>query len=157
MQERAIERRKKPNGEEHSNAAKNVKKVLRNARRKWYRKVLNQTEEAQRRGDYKTVYANIKKVSNKKINKPGIGIKDPSGNIIYEKEEIKKRWQSYCAELFSRGNLVREEMKKEEEQPEVLEAEIAQAVKKLRREKAVGVDEVPAEALKVEGVTVIKL
>jgi len=95
-------------------------------------------------------------VSKKKINKPGIGIKDPSGNIIYEKEEIEKRWQSYCAELFSRGDLVREEMNKEEEEPEVLEAEIAQAIKKLRREKAVGVDEVPAEALKAGRVTVIK-
>jgi len=88
MQQRAIERKRNPNGEEHRNAAKKVKKALRNARRKWYREVLNQTEEAQSRGDYKTVYANIKKVSKKKINKPGIGIKDPSGNMIYEKKEM---------------------------------------------------------------------
>jgi len=47
-------------------------------------------------------------------------------------------------------------MNKEEKEPEVLEAEIAQAIKKLRREKALGVDEVPAEALKAGGVTVIK-
>jgi len=72
----------------------------------------------------------------KKTNKPGIEIKDSSGNMIYEKKEIKKRWQSYCAELFSRGDLVREEINKEEEEPEVLEAEIAQAVKKLKRESS---------------------
>jgi len=121
MQERAIERRRNPNGKEHRNAAKKVKKALRKARRKCYRKVLNQTEEAQRSGNYNTVYANIKKVS-KKTNKPGIGIKDPSGNMIHEKDEIKKRRQSYCAELFCRGDLVREDMNKEEEEPKVLEA-----------------------------------
>ena len=156
MQERSIQRRRNPNGEEHRNAAKKVKKALRGAKRKWYKEVLKETEEAQRRGDYKTVYANIKKVSKKKINKPGIGIKDSNGNMIYEKEEIKKRWQSYCSELFGRGDVVREEMNKDEEEPEVLETEISQAIKKLKREKAVGVDEVPAEALKAGGVTVIK-
>lgn len=47
-------------------------------------------------------------------------------------------------------------MQKGEEEPEVLEREIEAAIRKLKVDKAMGLDGVPAEALKAGGQTVIK-
>jgi len=147
--------KKNPNGESHRTAAKRAKKALRIAKKKWFTDLLKETEEAQGRGDYKTLYDNIIKVSRKKTTKPGIGIKYQDGTMLYKIEDIKKRWKNYCSELFGRVGHTPENIEKGEE-PEILEIEIEAAVKKLRKGKSVGLDEIPAEALKAGGKTVIK-
>lgn len=76
--------------------------------------------------------------------------------MLFAMDEIKNRWQSYCTELFGGKGRTREDLEKGEEEPEVIEAEIEAAIKKLKIKKAVGVDEVPAETLKAGGVTVVK-
>ena len=156
IEERAEERRRNENSPEHRAAAKRAKKELRKAKRKWYTERLEEAEAAQARGDYKTIYENIKKVARKKTSKPGIGIKDADGSMLYENEAIVKRWQSYCAELYGREDYVQEEQERGEEEPSVLESEIEAAIKKLKTEKAVGLDQIPAEALKAGGQTVVK-
>ena len=75
---------------------------------------------------------------------------------MYEKEEIRLRWENYCTKLFGREGYEREDMAKGEEEPAVLESEIAAAIKKLKTGKAMGLDEIPAEALKAGGMTVVK-
>jgi len=134
IQKRKEERKKNPNGESHQTAAKRAKKALRIAKKKWFTDLLKETEEAQGRGDYKTLYDNIIKVSRKKTTKPGIGIKDQDGTMLYKIEDIKKRWKNYCSELFGRVGHTPENIEKGEE-PEILEIEIEAAVKKLKKRK----------------------
>jgi hypothetical protein len=76
--------------------------------------------------------------------------------MLYDKDDIKKRWKDYCANLFDREEHQQEEMGKGEEEPPVLEAEIEAAIKKIKKGKAVWIDDVPAEALKAGGMTVVK-
>jgi len=158
MEDRAAERSKNPNSEEHRIAARKVKKALRKAKREWYANVLKEAEIAAERGDYKTIYKNIKQVTKTKCSKPGIGIKDANGALLYDKDAITQRWKDYCTNLFKADsdNVHRGDIERGEEEPEVMEVEIEAAIKKLKSEKAMGLDEVPAEALKAGGQTVIR-
>ena len=74
--------------------------------------------------------------------------------MIYEEAKIKERWQEYCTELFCKENHVRVELEVEADEPEVLESEIEEAKKRLKKEKATGIDGTPAEALKAGGKTI---
>ncbi|XP_037780336.1 uncharacterized protein LOC119576766 [Penaeus monodon] len=156
IQERAGARQREMNSDEHREATKKAKKALCKSKRKWYADILKETNEAQAQGDYKTVYKNIKKVNGKKISKPGIGIKDADVTMIYDKKDIMKRWKDYCAELFGREEHVQEEIERGEEEPLVLKPRLKPLSRRQRKEKAVGIDEVPAEALKAGGETIIK-
>ena len=156
IEERREIRQRNPHSAEHHAASRKVKNALRKAKRKWYKDRLQEAEEAHQRGDSKTVYKTIKKVTKKKSAQPGIGIKDANGEMLYNTEDICRRWKEYCAGLFSRPGLTQQDMQKGEEEPEVLESEIRAAIKKLKTGKAVGMDEIPAEALQAGGSTTVK-
>lgn len=76
--------------------------------------------------------------------------------MIYGLEEIKNRWQKYCADLYGREDHQYEEMDRGECEPEVLEEEIEAAKRKLKNNKAVGTDNIAAEALKAGGQMTVK-
>ena len=76
--------------------------------------------------------------------------------MLYETEAILKRWHTYCADLYGREENVQVEQERGEEEPEVLESEIEAAIKKLKTDKAMGMDQIPAEALKAGGQTVVR-
>ncbi|XP_063592486.1 uncharacterized protein LOC134769676 [Penaeus indicus] len=74
--------------------------------------------------------------------------------ITRQSTRTSRRWKDYCAELFGREEHGQEEIERGEEKPLVLEADIEAAIKKAKKGKAFGIDEVPAEALKAGGETI---
>ena len=114
-------------------------------------------------GNSRKVFQLIKKLSGKRTVNPGLGIKDESGEMIYDFEEIRKRWFQHGRSLFGRGtpvtseNTIQEDdIFPEEYEPEVMMDEIRAAIKKLKNNKSAGLDGVTAEMLKAGGETVVK-
>ena len=157
IEERRQLRKEKPNSLEHKKASRKVKSALKRAKRKWYSERLKDAEEAQKRGDSKTIYKTIRKVTKKQSTQPGIGIKDRNGHMLFNKEDICERWREYCTELYGRLDHTQEEIEKGEEEPEVLLSEIEAAIRKLKTGKATGTDGVPSEALKAGGQTIVTI
>ena len=81
-------------------------------------------------------------------------VKDENGNVLKESEEIKKRWKIYFEELYNEEN---QRVETEEADPvlgpveEVTAAEVKQAMKKMKNNKACGPDMVPVEVWKALG------
>ena len=98
-------------------------------------------------------------VSGKKRIDKSAGLKDGDANLLYDKEKIKDRWDCYCKALFKEkaGNVDRSEWESisSEQEPLVLKSEIRSAIKKMKCQKAVGLDDIPAEALKAGEETVV--
>ena len=75
-------------------------------------------------------------------------VKDENGNILKDSKEIKKRWKMYFDELYNEEN---PGVETEEVDPvlgpveEVTAAEVKQAMKKMKNNKACGPDMVPVE------------
>ena len=87
-------------------------------------------------------------------------VKDRNGNILKESEEIKKRWKEYFDELYNEEN---PRVETEEADPvsgpveEVTVAEVRQAMKKMKNNKACGPDMVPVEVWKALGEVGVQL
>ena len=75
-------------------------------------------------------------------------IKDRHGNMLFEEEEIKNRWEEYIAELYydQRGDPA--PIDTEADENCILLSEVEKAMSDLRTGKAAGPDEVDTELLK---------
>eukprot|EP00112_Aurelia_sp_Birch-Aquarium-sp1_P006387 Seg1706.5 transcript_id=Seg1706.5/GoldUCD/mRNA.D3Y31 product="Transposon TX1 putative 149 kDa protein" pseudo=true protein_id=Seg1706.5/GoldUCD/D3Y31 len=148
-------------GERYRELCKEVSKTCRKAKRVWLREKAVDAENAYRKGNTRTTYKLVKEISGKQPSKPGIGVMDKNGTIIYEKEAIKQRWFEYGKQLFSRPddddgpNLITGYPT--ELEPEVLVSEIRKALYKIKSNKAGGLDGITAEVLKAGGETMIQI
>ena len=114
-------------------------------------------------GNSRKVFQLIKKLGGGRTASPGLGIKDEEGELIYDLEEIRKRWYQYGKSLFAKRSPMAsadteqdDDITPEEYEPEVMMDEIRAAIKKLKNHKAAGLDGVTAEMLKAGGDTVVK-
>jgi hypothetical protein len=87
-------------------------------------------------------------------------IKDDRGNMITEPDDVRRRWKEYVEMLYDKdGKPLKDEMEIETESrvnedgkgPGLLDSEIVAAIKEMKCNKAVGVDDIPAEFWKALG------
>ena len=81
-------------------------------------------------------------------------IKDEEGNVLYNDDDVKKRWKNYFKDLlneenprldFGEGNPTEREVRR------VTRSEVEKALKQMKSSKAVGPDNIPIEAWKAIG------
>ncbi len=115
-------------------------------------------EELNSRGRSDLVYAKVAKLTwKKKVTSRNARVTDSAGNTITEPEGLRERWRLYIEALYDKeGKQKKEDLQVEAEEveeedergPAVLKSKILLAISELKEEKAVGVDEIPAEMLK---------
>ena len=107
------------------------------------------------------VYAKVNKLSTKnKSSARGTAIRDDKGELLTDPEEVRKRWKEYIEVLYDKdGKPMPDDMSIESEDsvqedckgPNLLESEIMTAIKEMKKNKAVGEENMPAEFWKVLG------
>src|SRR5579864_2918116 len=107
------------------------------------------------------VYAKVKQLTRKSSTAGrSTSIKDTDGKLITEPDNIRERWKEYIEQLYDKaGKPEQEEIAVEREAivpedckgPPLLTSEIVEAIKGMKKNKAVGVDDIPAEFLKALG------
>ena len=80
---------------------KEVKKSMRQDKRKWVDHLAMEAEEATRNGRMKEVYDITKTLSNDK-RKTTNAVKDKCGNLITEGLARRKRWKEHFEEILNR-------------------------------------------------------
>jgi len=88
-------------------------------------------------------------------------INDETGNILTQREEAVKRWAEYCETLYCDDRMQDERVlceleeisppPQEASENSVLKDEIIMAISKLKNNKGVGIDGIPAELIKHGG------
>ena len=78
-------------------------------------------------------------------------IKDRNGRYLTEAEDIKKRWQEYTEELYKKDlhNPDNHDGVITHLVPDILECKVQWALGSINRNKASGVDEIPAELFQI--------
>jgi hypothetical protein len=123
------------------------------AKEKWWADQCDELEELQASGRHDLVYDKIKKLSGKRMNRATC-IKNKHGEMLHEPEEVRKRWRSYIEELYAANekpdSLNEQEIdtNMDDMGPELLKSEIEAAIAELKKNKAEGIDDIPAELLK---------
>src|ERR1051325_1310566 len=131
------------------------------AKEKWWEKECKNLEELNGKGRSDLVYAKVRTITTKNnASSRSTAIKDNAGNLLTEPDDVRKRWREYIEELYDKnGKPNPEDMGLEREDnvqqdckgPELLESEIMTAIKDMKMNKAVGVDNIPSELWKVLG------
>ena len=122
-----------------------IKKECLKAKEEWLSKNCQEIENSNKRKDNK-MYQDIKEMTkNKSTDKSGC-IKNEERKLLFEKEDIKHRWKEYIGDLFddvrsskpSPNNL---------DGPHILRSEVERAIKRVKKGKAPGADEVTADMI----------
>ena len=116
-------------------------------------------EELDRSGRSGMVYANVKKLTRKSSTAGrSTSIKDRDGKLITEPDKIRERWKEYIEQLYDKAGKTRggrnpsgTRSYRSCKGSALLTSEIIEAIKDMKKNKAVGVDDIPAEFLRALG------
>ena len=79
-------------------------------------------------------------------------IKDEFGKVLTESDEIKNCRKNYCENLYASQEETKHTPEKlppcGDDEPDILLSEVQKAIKKLKNQKAPGIDDIPSELLK---------
>ncbi|KAK3780057.1 hypothetical protein RRG08_061825 [Elysia crispata] len=140
---------------EYSDAAKEVKRSIKNDKEAFTNELAERAEKAAQGGHMRTLYETTKVLAGKRKNTE-MPVKDAEGNTIFSQELQMTRWVEHFESLLNRPPPI--------EPPEILPArndldincdpptleEIENAVSLLNSKKAAGPDYIPPEALKAD-------
>src|SRR6476619_2484961 len=129
------------------------------ARERWWENECNELEELDRRARSDLVYAKVGQLKRKKTtNCKSEAIKDETGKLLTEPEEMRNKWKEYIETLYDKnGKSQNEEMgieleldvDEDSKGPVILDSEVANAIEALNAGKTIEPDSVPAEFWKV--------
>ena len=93
------------------------------------------------------MHRRIREITGQKSCQSAGCIKSKDGKVIMEKERILERWTEYIGELFSDNRGQKPTIMKQIEGPKILKSEVKAAMSKMKRNIAVGPDEITTEML----------
>ncbi len=131
-----------------------LRKTTDKAREAWWRQQCEDIEEMQRLGRYDQVYDKVRKLSKKTGDSRGIEIRDKGGTLLHDTKAIQERWMEYIEELYDKENRpteleIGETLSEEDVGPEIIREEVTSAIADMKNNKTEGIDEIPAEILKL--------
>ena len=101
----------------------------------------------------------------KKLGTKNITINNRDGELKTELSEVKERWREYVEDLYVKARKPMEEdfeleeenvVENDQKGPDIMKEEIYEAIKCMKKGKAAGIDDVPAEFLQMLGETLKK-
>ncbi len=137
--------------ENHRAINRECNRFFRRKRREYLNERAEEIQNASERKDPRTMYKTMKQLRGGQTQRANL-IKDGSGNLLVEPEQIAARWREYFSALLN--DVVEQHLpptsplQTEEEDLPTLE-EVREAVKHLKHNKASGEDGIPAELLQI--------
>ena len=141
---------------EYSKVNKQVKKEMVKAKEKWIEDQCEDIENNLSKNNSKKAYDTVKNLTKPKQSKVST-IKDKNGETLIEKNRILQRWTEYCSELYNHELNGDESVldvpnsQSDDSENEIQKAEIEEAIKKLKKGKSPGVDNIPGELIQAGG------
>jgi Reverse transcriptase (RNA-dependent DNA polymerase) len=154
---------------EYSRLNNDLRRTTDKARNQWWNDKCDELAEYDKRGRSDLLYQEVRQLTRtgKKLGTKNITINNKDGELKTELNEVKERWREYVEDLYDKaGKPVEGDFELEEENmvendqkgPDIMKEEIYEAIKCMKKGKAAGIDDVPAEFLKMlEGETLNKL
>jgi len=125
---------------------KEIKKKCVEAKEEWLNQKCAKIEELSKENNLAPMYEEIKKFTKTNTATSGC-IKDKSGNILFETEEICRRWTEYVEELFQ-DNRGENPIQGHLGGPTIMNIEVETALNSMKTGKACGIDNISTEMLK---------
>ena len=146
MEQRKKHKNKNPS--EYKIIDREIAQNCREAKEKWLQKQCQDIEALEKQHKSKEMYNKIKDLTNNKRNTTQTScIRDKNGQLLFDQQEIAKRWVEYISNLYddNRNEIPEFEVTTGEN---ILKEEVEKAIKTMKDGKATGIDEITTEGLK---------
>lgn len=143
---------KNRNTELYNQTHRLIKVKIKEAKEKWLQNCCEEIEELQRKHDDFNLHKKIKLMAGTQRKQLPEMLQDGNNIIITNIEDKKNTWITYIEELFADDRQIMEEDSDEEhsmEGPEIMKAEVEEAIKKVKSGKSPGPDNIYIELIKL--------
>ena len=115
-------------------------------------------EESNKMGRTRDLFREIKEMTGSYSARCG-AMKLSTGKVVTEEKEVKEIWQHYTEELYRRDPNATDAFNENiyEDEPEVMETEVKEALRHISNRKSAGCDGIPIELLKAGGEEAVKV
>ena len=115
-------------------------------------------EENNKMGRTRDLYREIKEITGSYSSRCG-AMKLSTGKVVTEGKEVKEIWQQYTEELYRRDPNATDSFNENiyEDEPEVMEIEVKEALRHISNRKSAGCDGIPIALLKAGGEEAVKV
>ena len=147
------------NRQQIRNLTREIRRMTRKDKETFVKSKCSEIEEHMKKGRSKDLFKVIKDIVKTKMPQCST-VKDTNGKILTESEDIKRRWRTYCEELYKKDPRVHSTPIPNEnpvEEPAILLSEVENAIKKMKTGKSPGIDNIPAELIKAAGTSGAKV
>lgn len=120
------------------------------AKERWFDRECRDMEERMHTSPNE-IYDKVKKLSGKMSSMRSGCIRSEDGSMLTESHDITCRWERYIKELFSDNRREPPIIEVDVEGPEITKDEIRHSIRKMKKAKAVGLDDVSIEMLEALG------
>ena len=128
---------------------KEIEKKCKEAKEKWFNDICDEIMMLERNHNSKELHRKVKNVTgkNKKAEDSGC-IKSEEGEMLFEKEDVEKRWVQYIKDLYDDPDREDREDIPTGSGPDITKDEVIYALKVLGSNKAPGIDGITIEQLR---------
>jgi hypothetical protein len=136
----------------YQEADREVQRGARSDKARWLEEKCREVEDGLRFNNMKKAYDLIKTLR-KTFQPRQRNIKDEEGRVLTDLQDILKRWKEYAERLYHDNDHLDDDNIHHDDDntahcPEIMESEIQEAIRRLPKNKATGIDDLPAELLK---------
>jgi hypothetical protein len=146
---------------EYSKVAADIKKKIKRDKRAHMESIAQEAQKAAERGDTRTLFNNVRRISGTKRSQKLI--KDKNGKVLTTTEEQLQRWTEYFKETLNMARTNRDALTTAKQpdlqintEPPTIE-ELKEAIQSCKNGKAPGIDQIRSEMLKVDTDTTAKM
>uniref|UniRef100_A0A8D8T8A4 Craniofacial development protein 2 n=1 Tax=Cacopsylla melanoneura TaxID=428564 RepID=A0A8D8T8A4_9HEMI len=137
------------NTQEYKRIQTIIRRKIREAKEKEKKNQCEEIEFYQSRYDDFNVHRKVREVTGRTRKNICGKLVDENGSIIINKEEKKETWKKYLENLFDDVRNEQEPVGTDTSGPEIMKEEVEIAIKQLKEGKAAGLDQIPAEIIKL--------
>ena len=127
-----------------------IRRKCKSAQEAWYNDKCSEIESLAKSNNHCRMYEKIKSFMTDKSASTGSCIKSESGDILFETDEILKRWTEYVEKLFD-GKRDETYLHQFMQGPTILKAEVEAALNSMSKGKSSGIDNISTEMLQALG------
>ena len=142
--------------ERYREAHRAIQREARRDKARWLEERCASVGEGLKRNNSRKAYQLIKTL--RKNFQPKLrNIKNAEHRVLTDLKDILRRWRDYAKDLYhDEENLTNEDRDQSPTLP-ILESEVEEAIRKLPKNRAAGIDDLPAELLKTDNQQMIKI
>jgi hypothetical protein len=138
-------------GYEYHRINREIRRKCRIAKNVWYEERCQTIEYLQEKGKIREMHHEVKQMMKQQKRKSSkIMVIEDEGEVLCRKEEVEKAWMKYVTKLYKDDTRLNRspEINTGSGAPDITMEELELAIRTAKRNKAVGVDRIPAECMK---------